>query len=196
MYETLHTTKIIATNCCACGRPLLDAASVAAGMGPTCRDKYGYGSIAEDVRAEANVIIHKLGVQRANGAELAEIKQTIDQLAALIGDHIADNFRSAVIAPKMSVRKLNDYTYAVTFGKVSKSASDQARSAKWRFINKVKGAKLGYNKQINLGGDEPVWALHFKASNKVAVFEVMKEVLGGALAESIVNGVATRFIVP
>jgi len=41
-YETAPSTILLATHCCACNRPLRDAESVEAGMGPDCREKYGY----------------------------------------------------------------------------------------------------------------------------------------------------------
>lgn len=42
-YENAPATLLLATHCAACGRALLDAVSVEAGMGPDCREKYGYG---------------------------------------------------------------------------------------------------------------------------------------------------------
>jgi hypothetical protein len=42
-YEAAPATLLLATHCCACGRPLVDADSVEAGMGPDCRAKHGYG---------------------------------------------------------------------------------------------------------------------------------------------------------
>lgn len=41
-YETAPSTILLATHCAACARPLRDADSVEAGMGPDCREKYGY----------------------------------------------------------------------------------------------------------------------------------------------------------
>lgn len=41
MYEDAASTKLIATHCACCNRPLRDAASVEAGVGPECRRKYG-----------------------------------------------------------------------------------------------------------------------------------------------------------
>jgi len=41
-YENAPATLMVATSCAACGRPLVDAVSVEAGMGPDCRDKHGY----------------------------------------------------------------------------------------------------------------------------------------------------------
>lgn len=42
-YEEAPATRLLATRCCVCHRPLVDAVSVEAGMGPDCRDKYGWG---------------------------------------------------------------------------------------------------------------------------------------------------------
>jgi hypothetical protein len=41
-YENAPATKLLATHCACCGRSLLDAESVEAGMGPTCRKVHGY----------------------------------------------------------------------------------------------------------------------------------------------------------
>ena len=41
-YENAPSTILLATHCAACNRPLRDAQSVEAGMGPDCREKYGY----------------------------------------------------------------------------------------------------------------------------------------------------------
>ena len=60
-YENAPATKMLATHCCACGRPLVDAASVEAGMGPDCREKYGYNIDAEPSnRQAANAIVHRI----------------------------------------------------------------------------------------------------------------------------------------
>jgi gamma-glutamylaminecyclotransferase len=42
-YENAPATRLLATSCACCGRALLDAISVEAGIGPDCREKYGYG---------------------------------------------------------------------------------------------------------------------------------------------------------
>lgn len=41
-YENSPACRLIATDCCVCGRDLVDAVSVEAGIGPICREKYGY----------------------------------------------------------------------------------------------------------------------------------------------------------
>jgi len=39
-HEKAKATRILATNCCCCGRDLVDAKSVEMGIGPVCRKKY------------------------------------------------------------------------------------------------------------------------------------------------------------
>ena len=40
-YEEARATRLVATHCALCGRPLLDAPSVEKGIGPTCGHKFG-----------------------------------------------------------------------------------------------------------------------------------------------------------
>lgn len=59
-YENAPATKMLRTHCCACARPLLDAASVTAGLGPHCRAKHGVpNDLPEDVRERANKLIYE-----------------------------------------------------------------------------------------------------------------------------------------
>ena len=60
-YENANATKVLATHCCACGRPLVDSVSVQSGMGPDCRKKYFVLSdVPEATRIEANKLVYKL----------------------------------------------------------------------------------------------------------------------------------------
>lgn len=43
-YEEAPATEMMASHCLLCGRPLVDAVSVETGIGPVCREKYGYGA--------------------------------------------------------------------------------------------------------------------------------------------------------
>jgi hypothetical protein len=85
-YENAPATRLLATSCACCGRPLLDAISVEAGVGPDCREKYGYaeaqgapdwaraalllgsahadalaGVWGHDAHGAANVLVHAVG---------------------------------------------------------------------------------------------------------------------------------------
>lgn len=83
-YTSALATRILATHCCACGLPLLEAESVEAGIGPICRQKYmgkrqGHG---DEARGEANQIVHRLALAISGvdgqtiGAGLAERGET------------------------------------------------------------------------------------------------------------------------
>lgn len=43
-YENAPATKMVATRCASCSRPLVDSESVNAGMGPDCRKRHGYNA--------------------------------------------------------------------------------------------------------------------------------------------------------
>lgn len=71
-YENAPATKMLATYCAICSRPLVDATSVETGIGPTCREKYGYNvELPEEVRQEANKLVHKIAVDQ-DGPEVLE----------------------------------------------------------------------------------------------------------------------------
>lgn len=51
-YEAAPATRMLATHCAACARPLVDAKSVETGMGPDCRKRHGFNlAVSEDARA-------------------------------------------------------------------------------------------------------------------------------------------------
>ncbi len=64
-YEEAPATKMLATHCIFCSRPLLDASSVEAGIGPICRGKVGYNDpVPNHARQEANKLIHRIATNR------------------------------------------------------------------------------------------------------------------------------------
>lgn len=85
-YENAPATQMLATHCAACGRPLVDAASVEAGLGPDCRKKYGVASLDEDKRAEANRIVHAIALEQTGIA----VVEGVAALRALGCDKLAD----------------------------------------------------------------------------------------------------------
>ena len=90
-YENAPSTALLATNCLACNRPLRDAASVEAGIGPICREKYGYDSIAEDVRIKANALIHEAARKGTPNARVLEIADLLEDMGASV---LADKVRT------------------------------------------------------------------------------------------------------
>ncbi len=112
-YLASPALELVATSCCLCGRPLLDAASVERGVGPTCARKAGVGDAAhepewqrvrailariglaprcDDARAEANRLTHRIGVAPSAPA-VPVLLEAIDalgyhRLASAIAEHL------------------------------------------------------------------------------------------------------------
>lgn len=71
-YENLRSTKLLATNCAVCGRPLRDAKSAEMGIGPDCAEKYGYNEfVNEKNRTLANQLIFLIA-DKQNGMDAVE----------------------------------------------------------------------------------------------------------------------------
>jgi hypothetical protein len=90
-YENAPATKMLATHCAACGRPLVDSVSVEVGMGPDCRKKYGYNAVVdEELRSQANKLIYKIALARSgSGTDLGAV-QAIRSLRDLGFDKLAE----------------------------------------------------------------------------------------------------------
>lgn len=103
-YENAVSTRLIATHCAVCRRPLRDAVSVERGVGPDCAERYGYGEaqteptwlvvavaltevagglsleafVTRDAHALANLLTHQiatdLDAEETNGRLLAAIR--------------------------------------------------------------------------------------------------------------------------
>lgn len=112
-YTAAPATELLATSCCLCGRPLLDAASVERGIGPTCAKNAGVGDEAhaaewervakalarvnltpssDDARREANRLVHRIG-HDPHAAEVPHLLEAIEalgylKLAATLAAHI------------------------------------------------------------------------------------------------------------
>ncbi len=86
-YETAPATRMLATHCAVCRRPLVDAASVEAGIGPDCREKHGYDiDVNEDARREANKLVHEIAV----GADPSMLPMQLCALRVYGFDRLAD----------------------------------------------------------------------------------------------------------
>jgi len=88
MYENAPATKMLSTHCACCGKPLLDAASVTAGLGPTCRKRHGVPrGLDDETRDRANKLIHTCA--RAN-VRPEELGAAVVELSLLGCDKLAD----------------------------------------------------------------------------------------------------------
>lgn len=62
-YENAPSTKMLASRCAVCARALRDVVSVQMGIGPDCREKYGFDvEVDETTRSAANKLIHNIAV--------------------------------------------------------------------------------------------------------------------------------------
>ncbi|MHA1572978.1 MAG: DUF6011 domain-containing protein [Alphaproteobacteria bacterium] len=103
-HEDAPATAMLATHCAACARPLVDAVSVEANMGPICRRKYGVADGASDAdRAAANVIVARIARQ-ASGLTDDDVLGMVGELRALGFEALADRITDRVVgAPKVSI---------------------------------------------------------------------------------------------
>jgi len=62
-YVNAPATKMLASHCCVCALPLVDAESVEKGIGPICRKRYKYDIPADDAaRKRANALVHEIAL--------------------------------------------------------------------------------------------------------------------------------------
>lgn len=80
-YEDAPSTTLLATDCASCGRPLVDAESVTAGMGPDCRKKFGLPNTLDDeARAAANKLVYLIALA---GRDCDDVRDAIAKLDAM-----------------------------------------------------------------------------------------------------------------
>lgn len=67
-YENAPATRMLATYCGACARPLVDARSVEIGLGPDCRRRHGYSAAMEAAteveRQRANKLVYQVALDQ------------------------------------------------------------------------------------------------------------------------------------
>ena len=93
-YENAPATKLLATHCAVCARPLVDAKSVETGIGPECRRKYGfYDAIPETMREEANRIVYRIAAEPNDSSVPSFINELdsmgLKRLAARLAENVS-----------------------------------------------------------------------------------------------------------
>jgi len=183
-YESAPATAMLATHCAACDRPLLDARSVEAGIGPECRKRHGYaapegaadwqrvrelptawrlvGDLKGDAHAAANRIVHRAAcTPHAERAELVEACHALgfvrlaSRLAAAAGDLV-------------TVRRDGD-AYAVV-----------APYADGMFGDRLKAARVG----ARWSGSAKAWVVPTDARAKRALWDAICATFGGGMVAS------------
>ncbi len=100
-YETAPATILLATNCAFCARPLVDAASVEAGVGPECRKRHGMNQISEELRVEANELIYQIALKQ-DGTEVSSHllrlrDMGLEKIADRIEKRLAETYFAAIM---------------------------------------------------------------------------------------------------
>ncbi len=132
-YENAPSTRLLATHCACCGRPLRDAPSVERGVGPDCAAKYGYAdaqgpanwgrvfeltdgfvAVAEisswggDARKGANVLTHRIAAR----PDAEEVPALIETIAALgykkMGEQLTKRLAKKLEVPTVIVTVAGD----------------------------------------------------------------------------------------
>lgn len=178
-YELAPATQLLATHCCFCSRPLLDATSVQRGYGPTCADKWmrGYDLFEPKVREEINGLVHEAScIQRSEQARIVEIVERLQELGAEIAaGRISDKL---VGVPDVEINFL-DGRYEVLVHFFDADWVNESR--------KVPGRRC---EKCEIDG-KTHWVSAFPASSKRALWACLQLTLSGRLAE----GPKGRFII-
>lgn len=170
-YENAPATRMLATHCAACGRALVDAASVEAGMGPDCRSKYlGEAELDPDVRTLANARVHEIALALQAGDKYA-IGAGTAYLRALGCTVLAERIEERTAAVRI-LPAAGDRIAAVT------SYDERAIAA----FRRIQGRRW----------DPAVKAWTFPKAQRAALWDALKHVYPGQL------GIAERgpFVIP
>lgn len=171
-YENAPATKLLASHCVACGRPLVDAVSVETGMGPDCRERHGYEQEADEAtRKEVNARVFELALWRRDpsAVDLERAVEDLKEIRARGFVHLADVLEVRLC--KVQIEKTDDPTVLAVRSPYSYDLIIRAHALSMRWDYKRK-----------------VWV--FPAAVKSAVFKALCSVYPGLL------GVGPRGVFP
>jgi hypothetical protein len=181
-YETAPGTKMLATYCACCGKELLDADSVQAGMGPTCRQKHGVPNTLDDItRARANKLVYTIALDQFG----PEVDKAIAELKTLGCDKLVKRIENRVYGKKRIVITVREDETATEnrFNVASPYSDDFVYRVK-----KVRGRRWDGDNKVN----------HFPIEAWDRVWELIGDCYNGKLmiaptGDHVINGkVLTR----
>lgn len=109
-YTSAPACTLLATHCCACGRPLVDAISVSLGIGPECRGG-ATGGITTEQQESANKITFLAAVAAQEG-RIEEVRTHAQSLRDLgmtvLAEKVAERFTNAERQAKISIVEEGD----------------------------------------------------------------------------------------
>lgn len=156
-YEQAPATKLLAAHCLFCNRPLLDAASVEAGIGPVCREKVGYNDpVPDHARLTANKLIHQIATNRGS----TQIREWLEEIRSLGLERLVEKLEEALTGVKIT--EVNGRLFIET-------PYSPASLNDWR---RIPGRAFDWDTKRN----------HVPSTQKAAVFALLKKHYPGTQA--------------
>lgn len=97
--------RLLASQCCCCGRPLVDAISVQLGIGPECRGGFD-GGIRPEIQDECNRLTYLAAIAAQEG-KIEEVREIADLIQAMglptLAEKIARRFVNAERNVKITI---------------------------------------------------------------------------------------------
>lgn len=183
-YEEAPATKILATHCACCARPLLDAVSVETGVGPECRKKhkvevmqgvpdyaeverflagvgpYLFGRVTAawgDPRKIANVLVHFIALEQDG----AEVLLAAAMLSALGFTVVAVRIMKRLVTVRICLEQ-GDTRFTVT------TPYNEAASSAWRTIPSRRWDKERKVNVVDVKDKKALWTVlrtHFAGAH-------------------------------
>lgn len=112
-YENAPATKLLATHCAVCARPLVDAKSVELGIGPDCRKKYGFDmACTEEARNRANRLVYLIALGTMSFNDTKDAIQGLMNLGfTVLAERITYRLAAITVTEKGPTRLLADVPY-------------------------------------------------------------------------------------
>ena len=166
-YTDSPACRILSTRCLICGRPLVDAISIQMGMGNECRKEYD-GGISDEVRIEANKIVHDAALAAGIG-RIAEVLAAADKIEALglsvLANKLRRRFKNAERLAEIEIEEVGGAYRVVT---PYRRKDSKAFIKAWRT---VPGRRWENGANV------------VPAASKKALWSVLKQFFGGKYAK-------------
>jgi len=160
-YENAPATKLVATHCACCARPLVDAESLSWGIGPVCRKKHGLTlkKLGPEVHKQANVTLFKIAALFPTDLPTALVlTEGLRSLAPSL-EHVCDKILAR--ACSVVITSDGDWTLLDTAYSPELPGKFKAVGGRWR-------------------PEKKVWA--FPATRRVDVFKMLLATFAGQYA--------------
>ena len=132
-YTNAPACQMLATHCCACGRPLVDAISVSMGIGPECRGGNN-GGISVEQQDAANKITYLAAIAAQEG-KVEDVRRHANSLRELglpvLAEKVAERFVNAERNAKIKILEDGQFLKVIT---PFRRGASQAFIDAWRNI--------------------------------------------------------------